>query len=251
MSKWAYILVGAVVLGVGGFAFFYVSTGLPSSDEDAALRESGACQAKCRDQYGGSGSAGFDACIRGCGEGGVLREECPPDRPACPAGESSVCRRGVWYCLDASRVFPETNNPTPTASPAPAPTPTPTGAPTPGSTQQPPAPPPPPAPSPTPPPPAPAPAPEPTPPPPPPAPTTANVTIEHFTFTPSTLTISAGDTVVFTNKDAVGHTATKIGSFNSGIITEGQSKSIVFAQKGTFDYFCDPHPYMRGTIIVE
>ena len=26
-----------------------------------------ACVAGCRDQYGGSGSAGFDACVRECG----------------------------------------------------------------------------------------------------------------------------------------------------------------------------------------
>ena len=76
-----------------------------------AVSPRAACEAGCRNQYGGSGSAGFDACIRACGAGGVLREECPSDRPACPSGESSVCRRGTWYCREdvKSMVSPETD----------------------------------------------------------------------------------------------------------------------------------------------
>ena len=35
-----------------------------------------------------------------CGTPGAAAREtgCPSERPACPAGESAVCRRGVWYC---------------------------------------------------------------------------------------------------------------------------------------------------------
>ena len=31
-----------------------------------------ACEAGCRNEYGGAGNAGFDACIRACGAGGAL-----------------------------------------------------------------------------------------------------------------------------------------------------------------------------------
>ena len=87
------------------------STGVTTRATEPAVSTRAACEARCRDQYGGSGSAGFDACIRACGTGGILREECPSERPACPSGESSICRRGVWYCRDAgARIFPETNN---------------------------------------------------------------------------------------------------------------------------------------------
>ena len=51
------------------------SASVKGSAENTA-REN-ACEAGCRDQYGGSGSAGFDACIRGCGAAG----------PATPARE--------------------------------------------------------------------------------------------------------------------------------------------------------------------
>ena len=53
-------------------------------DQGSAARE---CQARCRDQYGGSGSAGFDACIRGCGAvgaaGGAREAACGNPGPAC------------------------------------------------------------------------------------------------------------------------------------------------------------------------
>lgn len=213
---------------------------------DPAVATRASCEAGCRDQYGGSGSAGFDACIRACGEGGVLREECSPDRPACPAGESVVCRRGVWYCRGestregAGAETKQMDKSSPALSPssaAPALTPTPT--------------PPPPAPAPPPPAPEPPPPAPPQPPPSPPSAKTVNISIQGYAFSPASVTINAGDTIVFTNFDSVGHTATKLGTFDTGILTEGKSKSIVFDQKGTFDYICDPHPYMRGTVIVE
>lgn len=116
-----YVAVAILVIAVAGAGYYFaympgkVATELESQNtreaQDAAVSTRAACEAGCRDQYGGSGSAGFDACIRACGAGGVLREECPSERPACPEGGSVVCRRGAWYCRDAgARVFPETNN---------------------------------------------------------------------------------------------------------------------------------------------
>ncbi|TSC73894.1 MAG: hypothetical protein G01um101448_473, partial [Parcubacteria group bacterium Gr01-1014_48] len=86
-------------------------------EADPAVATKAACEAACRNQYGGSGSAGFDACIRACGAGGVLREEaaCASPGPACPSPQSPVCHNGKWYCREhvgeaasGSRVFPET-----------------------------------------------------------------------------------------------------------------------------------------------
>jgi len=79
-----------------------------------------------------------------------------------------------------------------------------------------------------------------------------HVSIQGFAFSPASLAVNVGDTVVFTNQDAVGHTATANGGgFDTGILQHGQSKSVTLTQKGSFGYFCIPHPSMVGTIVVE
>jgi plastocyanin len=78
---------------------------------------------------------------------------------------------------------------------------------------------------------------------------THNVTIQGFAFSPSQLSIAAGDTVVFTNQDGAPHTATaKDGAFDTGRLNSGESKSITVASSGTFDYVCKFHPKMTGQI---
>ena len=39
--------------------------------------------------------------------------------------------------------------------------------------------------------------------------------------------------------------------FDSGILNPGQSYSFTFDHAGTYDYFCVPHPFMRGKVIVD
>lgn len=81
---------------------------------------------------------------------------------------------------------------------------------------------------------------------------TTAVAIENFAFNPKTLNIKAGSAVTFTNNDDVAHTATADdGSFDTGLLSKGQSKTITFDKKGTYPYFCTPHPKMRATITVE
>ena len=80
--------------------------------------------------------------------------------------------------------------------------------------------------------------------------TTHQVEIVDFAFTPATLTISVGDTVTWTNGDAVEHTATGSG-FDSGLLGQGESYSVTFSEAGTYDYLCTPHPTMTGQIIVQ
>lgn len=78
------------------------------------------------------------------------------------------------------------------------------------------------------------------------------VTIANFTYSPVTLTIKVGDSVTWTNNDSATHTATAdTGSFDTGNLTKGQSKTITFTNKGTFTYHCTFHPNMKGTLIVE
>ena len=78
------------------------------------------------------------------------------------------------------------------------------------------------------------------------------VTIADFSFSPGTITIDQGDTVTWTNNGPTPHSATaNDGSFDTGIFPAGQSRSHTFDQSGSFSYFCTPHPYMKGTVVVR
>src|SRR5262249_31836474 len=80
---------------------------------------------------------------------------------------------------------------------------------------------------------------------------TSQVTIADFSFTPSSITVNAGDTVKWMNNGPSMHTVTSnTGAFNSGTLQSGQSFSFTFASAGTFAYHCTIHPFMTGTVTV-
>jgi plastocyanin len=77
------------------------------------------------------------------------------------------------------------------------------------------------------------------------------VTIKNFKFAPASSSVHVGDTITWTNQDAIGHTATATdGSFNTGTINQGKSGSHTFTKAGTFAYICSIHPSMHGTVVV-
>jgi len=80
--------------------------------------------------------------------------------------------------------------------------------------------------------------------------TESKITIKNFVFDPSTLTIKKGTTVIWTNEDSIPHKI-KSDTFNSEIINKGESFQFKFNNKGTYDYICGIHQYMKGEIIVE
>jgi amicyanin len=78
------------------------------------------------------------------------------------------------------------------------------------------------------------------------------VTIADFSFSPASITVKVGDTVTWVNNGPTPHSATaNDGSFNTGILKAGQSGSHTFNQAGTFSYFCQPHPFMKATVVVQ
>ncbi len=78
-----------------------------------------------------------------------------------------------------------------------------------------------------------------------------SVSIEDFFFSPSTVKVHVGDTVGWINRGKAPHSATaNDGSFDTGVLKPGQSRSHTFRQAGTFTYFCTVHPNMHGTVIV-
>lgn len=69
-------------------------------------------------------------------------------------------------------------------------------------------------------------------------------------FTPATLTVSAGTTVVWTNDDGSTHVVS-FADTESGRLRAGDTYSRRFDQPGAYPYDCALHPMMRGTIVVE
>jgi plastocyanin len=71
-------------------------------------------------------------------------------------------------------------------------------------------------------------------------------------YDPSSLTISAGSTVTWTNNGSTAVTVTSPdGLFDSETIGPGSSFSHTFDTPGTFRYFCVPYPHMKGVITVS
>lgn len=74
---------------------------------------------------------------------------------------------------------------------------------------------------------------------------------ESWHYEPSTLTISVGTTVTWTNEGDVPATVTSPdGLFDSAEIAPGGTFRVTFDTPGTFRYFCVPYPHMKGTIVV-
>jgi nitrite reductase (NO-forming) len=71
-------------------------------------------------------------------------------------------------------------------------------------------------------------------------------------YSPNVLMVPLGATVTWTNNDpGMVHSVTAVdGSFDSGMLSEGQTFSFTFDQPGDFDYFCVPHPWMKARISV-
>ncbi|MCA2331932.1 cupredoxin family copper-binding protein [Mycobacterium avium] len=77
------------------------------------------------------------------------------------------------------------------------------------------------------------------------------VVIDGFAFAPATLTVPAGTTVTWINRDEEPHTvAASDGSFHSPGMGTGAVFTHTFSAAGTFDYVCSIHPMMRGTVVV-
>jgi plastocyanin len=87
------------------------------------------------------------------------------------------------------------------------------------------------------------------------APAAAEVTIERSRFEPRELTVAPGTEVSFENLDRATHTVTSAeGSalaFDSGSLSEGDTFSQTFEDPGAYDYFCEVHPTMRASVVVE
>jgi plastocyanin len=78
------------------------------------------------------------------------------------------------------------------------------------------------------------------------------VMAKDFMFAPTALTVKAGSTVTWTNKDQEPHTVVSVdGLFRSAALDTNDSFSFKFDRTGTYRYACSIHPQMIGTIVVQ
>ena len=78
------------------------------------------------------------------------------------------------------------------------------------------------------------------------------VTISEFKFTPAELAVAVGDTVVWTNDDALLHTTSAdSGAWSSPEMRQGERFRFVAVRAGHFSYHCSAHPVMRATLVVR
>lgn len=84
----------------------------------------------------------------------------------------------------------------------------------------------------------------------------AVIAIREFRFFPDTLRISRGTTVTWANceEDFANepHTSThEAGSWSSEELSPTEIYSRRFDEAGVYRYYCTPHPFMSGVLIVE
>jgi len=80
------------------------------------------------------------------------------------------------------------------------------------------------------------------------------VTIAQSRFEPADMAVATGDVVRFINTDPFAHTVTAAADseseFASGDMGQDDVYEISFDEPGSYSYFCEIHPTMRGVIDV-
>ena len=80
------------------------------------------------------------------------------------------------------------------------------------------------------------------------------VLMSGYAFSPRTLTITAGDTVTWTNQDQAPHdvkTTSGPAPVHSPMLSKGGSWSHTFTTPGTYGYVCTVHPDMTAQLVVK
>jgi plastocyanin len=85
-----------------------------------------------------------------------------------------------------------------------------------------------------------------------PAARVVRVGMRNLTYIPKRIEITAGTAVAWRNDDPLAHTVTAVNrSFDSGLIDGGGTWRRTFDRPGTYEVFCQPHPFMKATIVVR
>lgn len=85
------------------------------------------------------------------------------------------------------------------------------------------------------------------------------VAITQFSYQPAEITVEAETTVLWVNEDPAGHNASFVAGNVSDleqdlagpIVGQGERFAVRFEKAGRYDYYCTPHPFMKGAVVVE
>lgn len=82
--------------------------------------------------------------------------------------------------------------------------------------------------------------------------TEVTMDIKDFAFAKKNIKIKVGTKVTWTNRDSAKHNAYSddANGPKGQLLAKGESYSFVFENVGTTNYYCEPHPYMKGIINV-
>ena len=84
---------------------------------------------------------------------------------------------------------------------------------------------------------------------------TDTIRIKDFVFDPSPATVRAGQKISVPNADTAPHTLTDQPaggepSFDTGTLRGKQTGSFTASEPGTYDVYCEIHPFMKGKVVV-
>jgi plastocyanin len=82
-------------------------------------------------------------------------------------------------------------------------------------------------------------------------PAAKQIVLGGMSIAPMQLTVKAGETVEWVNKDVVDHTTTEKNTAAWNVsIAPGKSARVVMKKAGSFDYYCRYHPNMVARVVV-
>ena len=78
------------------------------------------------------------------------------------------------------------------------------------------------------------------------------VEMRGLEFIPAQISVNVGDTITWVNADVMPHTATAAdGSWDSGLMEQGDEWSLLVESDGDADYLCTFHPNMVGVVSAD
>lgn len=81
---------------------------------------------------------------------------------------------------------------------------------------------------------------------------TVQATIASFVFLPDPIVVKAGQPIRWINLDFAEHTVTADNhAFTSPVLNRDDTWTLTLMTPGTYGYFCEPHPQMTATIVVQ
>jgi plastocyanin len=79
---------------------------------------------------------------------------------------------------------------------------------------------------------------------------TIQIVMDNLVITPAEISVKAGDTIEWVNKDVFAHTATARNGDFDVMIPPKKTVTSVVKKAGTVEYYCRFHPNMKAVLVV-